>query len=273
MKYVKLTFQYIKNKQFPKLVLISIIPAVILALLNSFSNIARYFLSFSSASSSMFQDIYINSTSFSLQNFFRGIVTILIITLVVAFFVNTIVRHMRTGKFTLSKVFSRINDSFLAVLRLVIVAAACLFIYGVLNSILIYFWGVITKHIVWLTLVMSVISMTALFFLLLMIFSLLVLWVPTMVITGQPALSSLSSSIRAGREKRLNNLIFSIALPLLPAFALVYVIGIFDVKFLTFVMDFIICMILLLYYPVLSLVAYYDVMRLDREDLTAINQL
>lgn len=273
MKYVKLTFQYIKNRHFPKLVLISIIPAIILALLNSFSNTARYFLRFSSANSSVFQDIYINSTSFSWQSMLRGITTVLLITLVVAFFINTIVRHMRTGRFSLAKVFSRINDSFLATLRLVIAAALCLFIYGLLNSMLIYFWGVITNHIVWLTLVLSIVSMTALFFVLLLIFSLLVLWVPTMVITGQPALSSLSSSIRAGRKNRLNNLIFPIALPLLPTFALVYIIGIFDIKFFTFVIDFIMSMILLLYYPVLSLVTYYDVMRMDREDLTAINQL
>jgi len=271
MKYVKLTFLYFKNRHFRKIMLLCLLPAVALAFLKSFSKTATYILHFEGVQGK-FSEIFRLSTRFGWQSMLRGAAGVLLISLISAYVIGTIIRHMRTGRFDLTRFTTCVNDNFLAVFRLAVVTAIFLILFGLLNSLFIFLWSKVVRRTAWLVVVLSVISMLLLFMVLNALFAALTLWVPAMTITGQPAFPSLATSIRETKAHGFRCFYFGVLLPLIPGFIVEYLLSLTGINVLLFFGDVILYYIILLYYPVFSLSAYFDILDLDREDLLEKNR-
>ncbi len=273
MKYIKLTWEYIRERHFRPLALACLPVAIVLALLKSFSTTANYFVNFKSKTSGSFSEIFLSSTQFGWQSVLLGAATIVIISFVSSYLLGVLIRHMRTGRQDLSHVFTRINENFLAVFRLALFVGISIVFFGLLNSTFIFLWSKIARRVTWLVFLLSFITMAGLFFVLIVAFSYLSLWVPAMAITGQPSFPSLSTSIRETKNHGFSSFFWGVLIPLIPTFAIEYLTSLVGISFLTVIGDFIFYFVLLAYYPVFSVVAYYDVFGLDREDLLRANRM
>ena len=273
MKYVKLTWDYIKEKHFRILALACVVPAVALALLKSFSTTASYFVNFSRETSDSFAEIFRLSTRFGWQSVLRGVASIVIIALFSSYLVGVVIRHMRTGRPDLSHAFTRINENFLAVIRLVLLTGVLILLFGLLNSTFVFLWSKVARNVIWLVFLLSFLTMAGLFFILIGAFSYTALWVPAMVVTGQPALPSLATSIRETKDHGFASFFVGVLLPLIPGFAIEFLTSFVGNPVLTVIGDFVFYFVVLAYYPVFSAVAYYDVNGLDREDLLRANRM
>lgn len=271
MKYVKLTFQYLTKKHFLKLLLCVLLPAIVLAFLKSFSKTAAYIVNFYSQSGSSFSDVFISSTRFDWIGLAKGVATVLLISLVGAFLVGTITRHIRTGKLDVSKILTRINENFFQVLITVFALAIGLVLFGLINSAFITLWlKVCARKVV--ALVLSLLTNAILFFIAIVTISSFSLWTPIMAMTGQPIFTSLATSIRETRSHSFFSFFIGVLLPLVPAFLIVYLVSLSKVFWVILLGDILFYIIILLYYPVFVVVSYCDVFGLDREDLLAANR-
>ena len=273
MRYIKLTLEYIKSRHFRAPALICILPAIALAFLKSFSTTASFFVHFKEESGGSFAEIFRLSARFGPISILRGAASILLISVVSAYLVGILIRHMRTGRQDLTKVFSRINENFLSVFWLVLVGAILIILFGLLNSTFVFLWSKVAKSATWLVALLSWLTMAGLFFVLIAAFSYMTLWVPVMAITGQPIRASLSTSIRETKNHGFFSFFWAIVLPLIPAFAIEYLTSFARIAALTVLGDFVFYYILLCYDPVLTVSAYFDVFGLDREDLVRANRM
>lgn len=271
MKLIQLAFQYTKGKHFWKLALITVIPAILFSFIVSFSNVAKFFINFNRYDLSSFNKIFKELTDVSWNNIILMLLSIIIISIIISIFIGAIQRHMRTGKFSLSNVFKRINENFLPTVIMVTVIYIMIFFFGLFSALFIAFWYAVTK-IKLATLLLSAFFLIVLFMVLIYLMSLFSLSTPFMVNTGANVFSAASSSIRNARH-HIKDIFIAIILPLIPMFLLEYVAAIVNIKILIFVIDALFISFLMCYYPVLIFVTFYDIQKMDREDLLPVNRL
>ena len=277
MRYIKLSFEYMKNKHYWKIMLMMLLPALLLSFLSTYSTTASFFLNFFNRTPdelTSFATIFGLFTELSEHTISKLVMFLLIATALSAIFavaIGVIHKHMRTGRFMLRNIFKRFNENFLQAFSTVITIFLLVFLFGVLMTLNVYFWYNVTKHIV-VTFVMSLIFMLVLFAIMIISTSMLSLSCPYMVGMGKGFLSAASSSIKTTRKK-FWDIICAIIIPLIPLFAIEYGISCANIRALSIITDMIVNTILFSYYPVMIFVIFYDLEKWDRNDLLAINKL
>ncbi|NCA67221.1 MAG: hypothetical protein EOM87_04055 [Clostridia bacterium] len=271
MKFVKLTFQYIKGKHFWKLAALTLLPSLLFSFLSSFSNIASFFVNFFDQNLSSFAAIYSKLIDVNGKNFVFVILSIVVFSSIIAILIGAMQRHMRTGKFSAKNTFRRINDNFMPTILVLVILYIIIYMFGFLISLLIAFWFAVTK-IQLATLILSAFFTLVIFIVLAYLISLFCLSTPFMVTTGAGIFSSASSSIRTTRN-HIKDIFVAITLPLIPLFALEYVAVIINIWIVSILIDTFFVSFLMCYYPVLIFVTYYDIQQMDREDLLPVNRL
>jgi len=280
MKYIKLTFEYMGNKHYWKLMLLSLIPSVLLSLLSSYSTTASFFVKYAERDLQNFKEVFSVFSELSSNTLMRlGLYLLLAILLAVffAYVIGVVFKHMRTGRFMLRHPAKRVNENFLSAFSAVLGIYLVVFLFGVFMSIAVYFWFFATKNRI-ATLILAIFSMLLLFVLLLFIISLMSLTVPYMAGEGKGLFSAISASIRTSRAK-LKSIALSTLLPLI-------VMGIIEIGFsfvfplipneiaekaVDTIVGTIISTFLFSYFPVLFFTIFYDLKGWEREDKKPVN--
>lgn len=276
MKYVKLTFQYMRNKHFWKLALLSIVPSVMLALVSSFGSTIKLFIGFFNLEEFDFKTIHRLIDDRSMQNinwlyYVSMVLILLLLTIILSIFIGTMQRHMRTGKFQITNIAKRVNENFMPSFLSLLAVYIFIFLYGISVSVVMSLWFTITHNKV-ATFVLSLIFMIGAFFVMVLVIALFSMTAPNIVCTGQKILDSVSLSIRTVGAN-IFKLSFAFIFPLIPLFAIQIGISFANIRLLQFFTDFIMMVVLSCYYPVLIFVSYYDLFDRDREDLLPENRL
>ena len=277
MKYIKLSFEYMKNKHYWKIMLMMIVPALLLSFLSTYSTTASFFTNFFQRTPeelTNFATVFGMFTELSNRTLVRLALFLLLSLVLAAVFavaIGVIHKHMRTGRFMFRNIFKRINENFLQALSTILAIFLLVFLFGVFMAVNVYFWFAVTKHTV-ATFALSLIFMLVLFGILISFATLLSLSCSYMVAMGKGLLSAASSSIKTTRKK-FWSIVCAIILPLIPLFAIEYGVSFANIKALSIIIDTLINTVLFSYYPVLIFVIFYDLENWGREDLLAINKL
>lgn len=276
MRYIKLTFQYMFNKHFWKLMLLLLLPAIAVAHFTSFSTTAEYivgFLNLSPSDLSSFASIYrITSEVVNRPVLIAGLVAAFVVyTLLFTMFIGTIRRHMRTGTFAITDVFKRINENLWPSFLTILFIFVGIFVFGLLMALSTFFWWQVTKSII-TTFVLTIISMVLLFIVLVWAFAITSQACPNMVCTGQGVMDSLSVSIHSSR-KQVIALMLAIALPIVLFMVLEFAAVFLQFRAFSIIVDTLALIVVTCYYPILVFVSYYDINEKDREDLSPVNNL
>ena len=168
MKYIKLSFEYMKNKHYWKIMLMMIVPALLLSFLSTYSTTASFFTNFFQRTPdelTNFATVFGMFTELSNRTLVRLALFLLLSLVLAAVFavaIGVIHKHMRTGRFMFRNIFKRINENFLQALSTILAIFLLVFLFGVFMAVNVYFWFAVTKHTV-ATFALSLIFMLVLF--------------------------------------------------------------------------------------------------------------
>ena len=271
MRYIKLTFQYMANKNFWKIVLLTLIPSVLISLFASFSSTVTYLVNFFKHDDYGFLSVYHSISDINWQGALIALGVLIVFSCILCVITGTLQRHMRTGRFAITNILKRINENFIASFLTLAVVFLLVYLFGVFTSITISAWYKITSNAV-VTLVVSAIFIILIFFVMMLLVSIFSMMNPNMICTGAKVLDSISVSIKATRP-HLFQLTFAFTYPLIILFGVQFGLAFVNLKFVHVIIDSIMMLFISCYYPVLTFASYYDIFDRDREDLLPENRL
>ncbi len=193
MRYFKETIKYMwKNLLW--LIPYAILPAVAMALSGSLGSSFTFFFRYSDkVSAYTVWDIYKFFSVLFAENWLIGLSAVIVIGFFMCLLFGAIDRHMKVGKFSYKNMFSRLNETVLAVFPTYFVMFGLLELIALLNSSLIY---IFTKSIGFNSIYIAIpitMAMYACFFLTLTQFILLI---PSEIVVGYPFKDAVINSIR-----------------------------------------------------------------------------
>jgi hypothetical protein len=262
------TFQYFSLKKFFKLLLVALVPAILLAWKFSLNSMSDFIVNYKSMNLSSFNAIFNVVSEFQFKQIPAYIVIFAVFLVCLTEIIGAVERDMRVGNFTLRNFFRRFNNNFIAVSFTLMYFMISILVMAVAAAAFFFLWAVIAGQIA--SLILSIFTIIILFCLLGISWAFFFLLVPNMIITGQSLIACLRDSVRQTRGIFIQ-LVIAIILPLLPAFGLIYLERALHLE-LAFLLDVLINAALIVYYPTLMLVIYYEVMGLAREDLNPQNR-
>lgn len=276
MKYIKLTFQYMGNKHFWKLLLFTVIPSILLSIISHFNSTIKMFIKFFDMDYYNFTTLHRYIMDTKSINFvwwyYPAIFAILILmSILLSIMIGTMQRHMRTGKFQITNIFKRINENVIPSFLTLLAIFIFIFLFGVSVSLVTSLWFTITKNNI-ATFVLSLVFMILAFVFLIIVIALFSMTTPDIVCTGKRIRDAVSLSIRTVGSK-LFSICVAFTLPLLLLFLIQIGISFADIRILQFIADTLMMIFICSYYPVLVFVTYYDLFDRDREDLLPENRL
>ncbi len=268
MKYFYLTIQYLfqldKGKRFLTLFLYAL-PACLV--LSAFFPITGYFewLFGHGSAYANYGELWLSLVQRDTFKLGLLIAVYFLLILSVSAITTTIIRSLRVGKFQVKSLFYIINENFLPSLWMVSATMIGLLVFHSLFGLFLFTWQFIPN--VALSYALSMISFLLCLSLLTFVFSKLALWLPIMSINGLRPFRAMESAISKTHQKKKNMFVaFSIAVLLLLAAGTIAfffrAVGILD-----FVINVVTYTIMLVYYCALSLLAYFDIEGITREDL------
>lgn len=201
------------------------------------------------------------------DTFMTGLLIVAYLLLVFSISVITtiVIKSIRIGKFQIKSVFYLINENFFPSLALVTAIILSLLFSHSLICLFLFTWQYIPFETV--SYILSMLSFLLIFLLLAFIYSKLVLWLPIMSINGLQPFRAIEAAISKNYPKKRSMFIAYLIPMLLLLFTgiLAYLfrtVGIMDV-----VINVISYTIISVYFCVLSLLAFFEIEGISREDL------
>lgn len=264
MKFIKLTFSYLK-KNFLYMFLLSIIPTIYFGFLLRPFSLFEFVNAYPTMIVNNFGTIFDFLFDVSVLNIFLTILGIIVLSTFVSIAVGQIQNHMRSGKVNLKNCPSYLNDNFIvSLVNILIMFAIWLllrFIFsGIICSIHIIFLGMNSQPNIALEIV-AIILASITFILFIQISAIFTLNIPNMLINGYPAKQAFSNSIKLLNANNFKFLI-SLILPFLVIIPLCSLL--FNVS--TLITNFIGVWILCMYVPVLTITTYFELTNTTRYD-------
>lgn len=268
MKYLKMSLNY-SNSKFWYLLMISIIPAVLIAFVASPYATINFLCDYYNQDVSSFGTIYKTILDINTRIAWLGIVGVFVIPFSISILMGAIDRHMRMGEFSLGfdRILSRVNFNFMTSLKFSIVA---LIIYE-LNLFFqaIFFYAMASLFVPKVALILNIVWYVIMFIIMLFAFSLIILWVPTMLHTGLNSIPAFSLSVRQ-ISKYLPSIALILSLPILPMILFMVLDSLLNLK-IGILLDSVVLATMFVYYAILMYTIFYDINGIEREDLKAVD--
>lgn len=267
MKCFKPTLEYFFNKG-AQLVLLSIVPSLLSALVFSPSAGLYYLLNYRHIAAENFVELYEDMHFLPYDFYWAGIIGLVLYCLAVALLFGIVDRHMRIGEFTISfsRAKTRLNYNILTALRFSLVVGVAFVLGDLILTVLYYFWATaFGAGEAWL--VMSIISWLLVSCGLLVFCCSIQLWPPFMLHTGLRSRDAFKMGWR-----QMSGRIFSSAITMLlavvPFQAVMFLVGgLTDSTAARVVLDGLAFAVVLPYYITMMYVNFYDVTGTERMDL------
>ena len=263
MKYFKNTMDYMR-RNFPKLLLFSIIPAIVFTFTGNIWKTVSFFAN-PEAITKGFSHIYSHFSFIFGESILLGILGFFVVSFFASLTFSAIERHMKIGKFSISKPFSRVDESIMAVMPVYFFFVLGLELLALLNTVFIVAFAAISVTVGFVVAHIS----TAIIFSVAILLSIQILfWIPAMSVLGYPLKSALLFSMKAlsGKSKKIFGLFFTIiALSIL-------ITGVSFVYLFEFLgpfagaINFIFYILLFMFFISYSMVSFFDTAEEPRND-------
>lgn len=271
MKYTKSAFRYFFDKG-PYLVLLSIVPSLLTALLFSPTATLDYLLEYKDIAYTDFAAMYADIHRLPYSIFYVGIIGMILYVVAFALMFGIVDRHMRIGEFTLSfrRAKTRLNYNLLTALRFAFFYGVAFLLGDVLLTVLYYLWAVaFGAGAEWLA--FSTLSWLAVSALLLFVSTGMMLWAPFMLHTGLRSYDAFRMGWRQ-MSGRMVSAALALFFVFVPAVLVTVVVGALTESVLWRVLtDGVIYSVVLSYYVVLMYTVFYDVTGTERTDLQKVD--
>ncbi len=268
MKYFYLTLQYLfkldKGKRFLTLFLLALPACLLLAAFFPVTGYFEWLFDYSGAYENYGQ---LWLSLMQRESFMVGLLIIAYLLLVfsISAITTVVTKSIRIGKFQIKSLFYLINENFFPSLSLVTAVIISLLLTHSLICLFLFTWQYLPLAAVGY--IMSMLSFLAIFLLLTFVFSKLVLWLPIMSINGLRPFRAMEAAISKIYPKK-RNMFVAYLIPvvlLLASGILAYLFR--TVGILDYVINVISYTIIFVYFCVLSLLAYFEIEGITREDL------
>lgn len=270
-KYYKPILKYIKSKGL-YLFVIAFIPSLLTAFLISPSSMLYLLCNYFNIGTFDFPNVFLKMLNFDSQFFYIGIIGIALYIFVIAILFGTIDRHMRIGEFTISfhRAKTRIDYNLFTALKLTIAVVVGFALYNILNVLFIIMWAKAFESFT-LALIFSILTFLILSFLLIMTFSMLLLWPPFMLHTGLSSFEAFKMALRQN-SKNMFKVSLILALAALP-FVFVMLLNAFLGwgNWISILLDGLCLAYLTVVYTVTMYTIFYDVTGIERLDLQIVD--
>lgn len=268
MKYFYLTMQYLfrldKGKRFLTLFLFALPSCLMLAVFFPVTGYFEWLFDYSGAYANYGQ---LWLSLMQRDTFMTGllIVAYLLLVFSISAITTIVIKSIRIGKFQIKSLFYLINENFFPSLALVTAVIISLLFSHSLICLFLFTWQYIPFAIV--SYILSMLSFLLIFFLLTFVCSKLVLWLPIMSINGLSPFRALEAAISKTYPKK-RNMFVAYLIPILLLLASGILAYLFrTVGILDFVINVISYTIITVYFCVLSLLAFFEIEGITREDL------
>ncbi len=269
MKYTVQTYKYIL-KNFFYIVPFALLPAFFLSMSVAEEEVSVVLraLAEKDFSSWSFVNLFraISVLNFgSWQSVVTGIVGVIVMVPCVALLMALLDKHLRFGKRTFNGLWSKLNDNFISTLGYIVLFLLIYEVWALVLSALLFFVAQIPNAVV--VYVAASVVYVAMHVALLYAVGMIYLWLPCMQITGFPAVEALQYSHQLLANVKWRILVGQI-LALLGAEALIALCALFLPEFIIFTTcTTILYTVLLLFYCVRMMIAYFERDRIERADL------
>lgn len=267
MKSLKATLSYFFDKG-AQMVLLSVVPALMTALLLSPSAGLYYLACYKDLHADSFASLYEQMHFLPYDFYWVGIIGLVLCFVVLALLFGIVDRHMRVGEFTISfrRAKTRINYNILTALKFGLTAGVVFELGDVLLTLLYYGWAsALGPGEGWL--VLSLISWIAVCALVLFVMCAVVLWPPFMLHTGLRNMDA----FRMGWSQmsgKLASAMLTMLVCILPFAAAMAVTGAVTADSVPrVVLDGVAIAVCIPYYVSMMYVLFYDVTGTERMDL------
>jgi MFS family permease len=177
--------------------------------------------------------------------------------------VTILTRSIKIGVFKVKGFFRDFNDSFFPTLNTTLLYISIFLIYKVITALLLQLWQSVLGDVAGL--VLSIISMLVIFGLAMFVVTLTSLYLPVMAFTGKRSKFALTLSIHKG-NKNFFSMMLAMGIPLLVVWVATSLVGLLDIRPLSFVISTVLYASLFAYLITMSVVAYVDIEGIKRED-------
>ena len=271
MNILKSTLRYFFDKG-PQLMVLTIIPSLLSALLFSPSASLYYLMSYRNLHADHFAELYSDMHFLPFNIFYLGIIGFVLYVLVLALLFGIVDRHMRIGEFTISfrRAKTRINYNILTAIKFSVVFSVVFLLGDLLLTALYYLWAVVFgSGAAWL--VFSLFSWLLVYFCVLFFAAAMLLWSPFMLHTGLRTYDAFRMGWRQMSGKILKSMLtlFVVVAPLL---IIMIIVGSLTSNLVArVILDGLAYAIVLPYYVILMYNVFYDVTGTERMDLQKVD--
>ena len=264
MKFIKLSFSYLK-KNFLYLLAFAVVPTVFIGILLKPFSLFHFVNIYPTLQITGFGSIFNALFQFSFVNILLTLLGLIILSVFVSIGIGNIENHMRSGKLNLKSTLKFINNNFLVVFVNILIIFASwfvlMFVYsGVLCLTHIIFSGINSFPSIFL-IVFAIILASAVFVLFIEIIALFALNIPNMLINGYPAKQAFSNSI-----KLLNRKNFEFLFAMLVPFVVIIPLASIFASNLIIIPNIVGLLLILTYYPSLIMTGYFELSNTPRYD-------
>lgn len=201
-----------------------------------------------------------------LRTLIAGVIAFILTAFGISVVSSIIARAMRVGVFRLNGLFSEFNESFLPTITAVFTYSLAAFFLKVLLTVLLVLWQTVNNSIGGI--ILSLLSVVAVYALLAAFMAIGKLYLPYMVINGRGSASAFTTSIGKCGGKTMLRLFLADFVPLMAGIICCTLIGLAGNRRLQVAADTIFYTALLVYQVSLAFISYYDINSLVREDYT-----
>lgn len=194
--------------------------------------------------------------------FFIGAVVLAILT--VASITGMTNFCLRTGKFRIGNLLKGINDHFKSSLQVTLYIMGILVIGSLVTAFFVYPIGLI--ELPWLVKTLSIIILLIFGGILTVIITNFILFMPIMTYNGTSFLRTFSLSIEKTQQASFRKLFLAVLLPVAVVFILGFISGIIGIRVVGIVLSVVAYDLVAVYLITLSILTYFDVEGLERED-------
>lgn len=268
MKYFYLTLQYIfkldRGKRFVFLMLFALPASLTLAHFFPITGYFQWFVNYS-ADYTTYSTLWLSLMNRSTFQVGLLILGYALLIMAVSAITTIIIRSVRIGKFQVKSLFYLINENFFPAFYLITFFILSLILFQSLVCLFLFLWqilpGVVLGYV--LSLLITLIGLI----LVTWAFSNLVLWLPIMSINGLKPFPAIGTAYSKNNTTKKN---FFVAYILAIVFLLIigFVSYLFNkIWYISWIIDALNYAFLTVYFATLSILAYFDIEGITREDL------
>ena len=264
MRFFKETTKYVR-KNFLRLLPYAILPAVAMALAGRLGSVLTFFFRYSGeVASYTVWDIYKYFSVLLSENWLTGLSALIVVGFFMCLMYGAIDRHMKVGKFSYKNMFSRLNETVMAVGPAYFVLFALLELVALLNSSLIF---IFTRSMGFNSIYVAIPITMIMYGCLFLGLTQFVILIPSEIVVGYPFKDAVINSVRLVSGKITTVWWQMLVIVFVPALVSALTELVFPNRTVVFFVDVAMYLLILIFTTSYMMVAYFILSDEPRRDV------